>query len=149
MAISPNQTNEAIRHIMATILAAQNALRALAPEFKWAGMGNVLGDYGELVAIERYALKLAPAGSNGFDAFRPDGKTVQIKANHASNTIGFRGVADYLLVVHVDSAANVETIYYGPFNLVADLSSYSQRDNKRSVSIPRLKKLAASFVTDQ
>ena len=37
----------AIKHILATIFAAQNALRSLAPEFKWSGLGNLLGDYGE------------------------------------------------------------------------------------------------------
>ena len=52
-----NQKLDAIRHIVATIFSAQNALRALAPEFKWRGMGNLLGDYGELVARERYGLK--------------------------------------------------------------------------------------------
>ena len=40
---------DAIKHIMATVFSAQNALRALAPEFKWAGMGNLLGDYGEYI----------------------------------------------------------------------------------------------------
>jgi hypothetical protein len=132
---------EAIRHVMATIFAAQNALRELAPEFKWAGMGNLLGDYGELVAVQVHGLELAPPGSEGFDAFRSDGSTVQIKANHASNTIGFRGEADFLLVVHVDSAANVETIYYGPFRIVAESSSYSKRDNKRSITISKLRKI--------
>ena len=45
---------DAIKHIMATVFSAQNALRALAPQFKWAGMGNLLGDYGEYICIESY-----------------------------------------------------------------------------------------------
>ena len=36
---------DAVKHIMATIFSAQNALRDLAPDFKWAGMGNLLGDF--------------------------------------------------------------------------------------------------------
>lgn len=40
----------AVQHIMATLFSAQNALRELAPEFRWAGLGNLLGDYGEFVA---------------------------------------------------------------------------------------------------
>ena len=43
----------AIKHILATIFAAQNALRSLAPEFKWSGLGNLLGDYGEWITIEK------------------------------------------------------------------------------------------------
>ena len=37
---------EAIRHIVATIFAAQNALKTLAPEFNRTGLGNLPGDYG-------------------------------------------------------------------------------------------------------
>ena len=47
-----SEKSEAIRHIIATIFSAQNALRSLAPEFKWTGLGNLLGDFGECVAIE-------------------------------------------------------------------------------------------------
>ena len=35
---------QAIKNILATIFAAQNALRSLAPEFKWSGLGNFLGN---------------------------------------------------------------------------------------------------------
>ncbi len=49
----------AIKHILATIFAAQNALRSLAPEFKWSGLGNLLGDYGECVAIDHYGFTKA------------------------------------------------------------------------------------------
>ena len=40
-----SEKSEAIRHIIATIFSAQNALRSLAPEFKWTGLGNLLGDF--------------------------------------------------------------------------------------------------------
>src|SRR5688500_15209361 len=93
----------AVQHIMATLFSAQNALRELAPDFRWAGLGNLLGDYGEYVAIEAYGLLKAPGGSSGFDALTHDGQTVQIKANHAADQIGFRGEADLLLVVKVET----------------------------------------------
>jgi len=62
--LAENSELEAVRHIMATLFSAQNALRSLAPEFRWAGLGNLLGDYGEYVAIEAYGLEKAPAGSD-------------------------------------------------------------------------------------
>src|SRR5947199_8242279 len=37
---------EAIKHIVATIFSAQDALRDLAPEQRWPAMGNLLGAYG-------------------------------------------------------------------------------------------------------
>ena len=72
---------------METLFSPQNALRALAPEYKWAGMGNLLGDYGEYVATQEYGWEKAPAGSNGFDAITPEGKTVQIKSKRMGNPL--------------------------------------------------------------
>ena len=137
-------TAEAVKHIMATIFAAQNALRELAPDFRWAGLGNLLGDYGEFYCIQHYGLEKSPPGSAGFDALTPDGKTVQIKANHASNTVGFRGEAELMLVVHVSENGNVEQIYYGDFAAVAAASNFSARDNKRSITVSKLRKLSAT-----
>lgn len=131
----------AIQHIMATLFSAQNALRELAPDYRWAGLGNLLGDYGEFVAMEAYGLEKAPAGSNGFDARNSDGKTVQIKANHAANQIGFRGEAELLLVLKIEADGAWEETYYGPFDKVKALARYSARDNKHMIAVQHLKKL--------
>ena len=134
----------AVRHIMATLFSAENALRSLAPEFRWAGLGNLLGDYGEYVAIEAYGLEKAPSGSNGYDAKTPDGRTVQIKANHAASQIGFRGEADLLLVVRVEADGDWSEIYYGSFADVKAVARYSARDNKHMVAISKLTAVRAS-----
>ena len=134
-------TLEAVRHIIATMFSAQNALRELAPEFKWAGMGNVLGDYGEFVCIEKYGLVKAPPGSDGFDATDSQGRTIQIKANHASSSVGFRGTADLLLVVHVSTTGHFEEVYFGEFSKVAESATYSARDNKHVISVSKLRKI--------
>jgi hypothetical protein len=128
---------------MATLFSAQNALRSLAPEFRWAGLGNLLGDYGEYVAIEAYGLEKAPSGSDGFDAVTPEGQTVQIKANHAANQIGFRGEADLLLVVKVEADGDWNEIYFGSFAEVKAIARYSARDNKHMVAISKLKALVS------
>lgn len=134
----------AVRHIMATLFSAQNALRELAPDFRWAGLGNLLGDYGEFVAIEAYCLTKAPAGANGFDATMPDGRTVQIKANHAANQVGFRGEADLLLVLKVEADGAWNEVYFGPFADVKAISRYSARDNKHMVAITKLRSIDPS-----
>lgn len=131
----------AVRHIMATLFSAQNALRELAPEFKWAGLGNLLGDYGEYVACAHYGLRKAPAGSNGYDALTSDGRSVQIKANHAANQIGFRGEADLMLVIKVTHNGGWDEVYFGDFNKVKAIARYSARDNKFMVAISALKAL--------
>ena len=133
--------NDAVKHIIATIFSAQNALRDLAPDYRWAGMGNLLGDYGEFICIKHYELEKAPSGSKDYDALTKDGKTVQIKTNHAASTIGFRGEADLMLVVYVADDGEFEEPYYGDFQLVKDNSNYGARDNKHSITISKLKKL--------
>jgi len=67
--------------------------------------------------------------------------TVQIKANHAANQIGFRGEADLLLVVKVEADGDWGEIYYGPFAEVKAVARYSARDNKHMVAISKLKAL--------
>jgi hypothetical protein len=128
----------AVQHIMATLFSAQNALRELAPGFRWAGLGNLLGDYGEFVAIEAYGLIKAPSGANGYDATTQEGQTVQIKANHAASQIGFRGEADLLLVLKVEVNGQWNEIYYGSFPKAKTLARYSARDNKHMVAIRQL-----------
>jgi len=131
----------AIRHILATLFSAQGALQTLAPEFKWAGMGNLLGDYGEFVCIEAYGLEKAPSGASGFDALTPEGQTVQIKTCHASNQIGFRGSADLLLVIKVETDGTWREIYYGPFEPVSEIARYSARDNKHTTTLSKLRSM--------
>ena len=132
---------EAAKGVIASIYASQRALRALAPDYKWAGLGNLLGDFGEFVAIEHYGLKKAQAGSEGYDALTKDGKTVQIKTNRAAQQIGYRGKADLMLVIHVEENGNWNEIYFGDYDLVEKNSTFSARDNKRMIPILKLKRL--------
>jgi hypothetical protein len=133
---------EAIKHIVATIFSAQNALRDLAPDQRWAGMGNLLGDYGEYIALTNYNLKKASGGADGYDALTTDGLKVQVKANHSSSTIGFRGDADLLLVLKVESDGDWRELYYGSFKSVKEKAKYSKRDNKYMIPIAKLHDLA-------
>ena len=131
----------AAQHILASIFSSQNALRALAPEFNWSGLGNLLGDFGELVAIEDYQLQKAPTGASGYDAVTKDGQTVQIKTNFVANQIGFRGKADLLLVIGINTDASWKELYFGDFEKVKAISRYSSRDNKFMVAVSKLKGL--------
>ena len=133
---------KAIRHIMQTLFSLQKALQDLAPEYNWAGLGNLLGDYGEFLAVKVYKLEKAPRGSAGFDATNDKGQTVQVKTNHSAKMVGYRGEADIMLVLHIDSVGNWEEIYYGDFQKIKENSNYSSRDNKHTITISKLKKIA-------
>jgi hypothetical protein len=105
-------------------------------------MGNLLGDYGEYIALSHYNLKKAPGGADSYDAVTADGLKVQIKANYSSSTTGFRGEADLLLVLKIESNTEWRELYYGPFKPVKEKATYSKRDNKHMISVARLQDLA-------
>jgi hypothetical protein len=130
---------EAVKGIISSLFASQRALRALAPEYKWAGLGNLLGDFGEFIATQEYGLAKASSGSEGYDAKTADGRSVQVKTNHAASQIGFRGNADLMLVLHVQTSGEWEEIYFGPFGAVKAASRYSARDNKEMIAISKLR----------
>jgi hypothetical protein len=79
--------------------------------------------------------------SSGYDCKTKDGRTVQVKTNHAASQIGFRGEADLMLVIHVRPTGEWEEVYYGPFGPVKEASRYSARDNKFMVATAKLKTL--------
>ena len=142
-ALSNDERIEAVKGVLASIFASQRTLRALAPEYKWAGLGNLLGDFGEFVATNHYQLEKAPAGSSGFDARTKEGKTVQIKTNYAAPMIGYRGEADLMLVIHVEENGSWNEVYFGDQGIVKDNSNYSKRDNKHVITFTKLKSLQA------
>ena len=141
--LSNNERIQAVKGVLASIFASQRTLKAIAPEYRWAGMGNLLGDYGEFVATNHYQLEKAPAGSSGFDARTKEGKTVQIKTNYAASMIGYRGEADLMLVIHVEENGDWNEVYFGDQGIIKDNSSYSKRDNKHVISFTKLKSLQA------
>jgi uncharacterized protein DUF6998 len=142
--ITKEQRIEAMKGVLASLFASQRTLKSLAPNFKWAGLGNLLGDYGEFIAVEAYNLRPAPRGANGYDAVTSDGKKVQVKANYAASQIGFRGDADMLLCLKIDLNGDWTEIYYGDFELVKKAARYSARDNKHMVPVSALLKIAKS-----
>ncbi len=140
--ITKEQRIEAMKGVLASLFASQRTLKSLAPQFKWAGLGNLLGDYGEFIATEVYGLQQAPRGANGYDAISVEGKTVQVKANYAASQIGFRGEADMLLCLKIDLTGDWTEIYYGDFGLVKKAARYSARDNKHMVPLAALLRIA-------
>ena len=143
MSMDEKEKVEGVQSMIGVLFSSLRALRIFAPEYNWKGLGNVLGDYGECVAIAHYDLDKASAGSEGHDATTKGGKTVAIKANYASSSIGFRGDPDLMLVIGVHDDGNWDEIYYGPFQVVKSNASFSKRDNKHTITVSKLKKLHA------
>jgi hypothetical protein len=111
--------NKHCRQSRATLLSifkSQNKLQDIAPAYGWRGLGNVLGDYGEYMAIRHYGLEKAPKGTKGFDAVSKEGRKVQIKTCLHSSTVSYRGDVQDLLVLQADNEGRLREIYAGPFD---------------------------------
>lgn len=141
--VTSDPTVAAAASVMVEIFAQLRRLRAIAPAYRWSGLGNVLGDYGELVVIASRGFVKAESGAGDFDAHTLDGRTVQIKTNRSSADIGFRGEADLLLVVSVNDDASVEEVYFGPLSTVKAQARLSARDNKWMIPMKKLRQIAA------
>lgn len=107
------------RRTLLSIFKAQNKLQDIAPAYGWRGLGNVLGDYGEYMAIRHYGLVKAPKGTKGFDALSKDGRQIQIKTCLHSSTVSYRGEVQDLLVLQADHKGRLQEIYAGPFDNIA------------------------------
>lgn len=144
MVLAPSRSNdlEVAKSVMKSVMASVRIMEAIGPEWKWTGLGNFLGAYGEFIAVTAYGLIKAPGNTEGHDAVTQDGRTVSIKANHASNTIGFRGSADFLLVIHIAEDGTFEQVYWGDFAPVEAASKFSSRDNKQAISLSKLRALS-------
>ena len=129
-----------IKNIVANFISAKKNLKKLAPDFNW---GNLLGDYGELVAIKHYGWEQAPTGKKGYDAINKQKKTIQIKTVYSSNQIKFKKgtKADYLLVIEVDDNANWEEIYYGNFEKIRVAASLTKNE-EYTIGVTTLKKIS-------
>ena len=120
-------------------------MRSLAPEFNWSGLGNLLGDYRECVAIDYYGFTKADRGVCGYDAIDANGKKVQIKANHYSKQIGVRREVDLLWVLTFKEDGGWEAFFFWDFQKALSIANYSSRDNKHSISLTALKKTQLKF----
>jgi hypothetical protein len=54
-----------MKGVLAPLIASQRTLKSLAPNFKWAGPGNLPGDYGEFIASKYTTFNLPRAALTG------------------------------------------------------------------------------------
>lgn len=133
---------------MQCIFQAQKELSRLYDKCSWRGLGNTLGDYGELIAVLEFGLEKAEKGSKGYDAHYGN-KKVQVKTIMHSKQIGIRGdkkETDMILVLKInEDDASWEKIFWGDYeDFIAKGSTFSKRDNKSMMSVSKLgnKKIA-------
>ena len=105
-----------VKKILVSYLAAKDELVKIVPTFNWS---NLLGDYGEYIAINEFGLTQAEISKEGYDAKNKKGQTVQIKTIRTTNRSinHLKKGADHLLVFQIDNNGDYQKIYYGePFH---------------------------------
>jgi len=127
---------------VAAIYRAVKELENLYPGRKFTPDGHLVGSIGEVIAAEALGLTLYPMSHPGHDAHDHAGD-VQIKMT------GGKRVAMYdccarLVVLQVVSPEMAEIVYDGPGKPVWDAASKGGKNGQRSVSVARLRRLAAS-----
>lgn len=128
--------DEKIKDLVASYLATKDKLRSLDASFNWS---NLVGDYGEYVAIKNYNLQQAITGTKGFDATNSLNKTVQIKTiRGTTKSIKFSDGADYLMVLSLRNDASWEEIYYGPMEKVKKFISYPTKNGEYTANRSKL-----------
>jgi hypothetical protein len=114
---------------IAELVAARNKVRdhyatrllarGSAVELAFTLDGNLIGDLGEVLAMELFNLKLVEIKSHeAIDGFAPDGRSVQVKATGTGRGPAFRQTetrADHLIFLDLDlEKATGEIVYNGP-----------------------------------
>ncbi|MFD1765795.1 DUF6998 domain-containing protein [Sphingorhabdus buctiana] len=128
------------------LVAARNELKAHFSEIDlhFTFDGNLVGDLGEAVASELFALKLTGRSNEGIDGYAPDGRSVQVKASGTARGAAFRLVetkADHLLFFHFNyDECFGEVIYNGPEEPIRK-SLPVFRTGQRSVSATTFRRL--------
>ena len=131
--------DQRIKEILASYLSAKEELGKIAPNFNWS---NLLGDYGEYIAINEFELNQAEISTKGYDAVNKKGQTVQIKTiRDTTRSIKFKKGADHLLVIQIKNNGDFEKIYYGNFKKIINVS-IPTKFGEYTVGIPKLKKIA-------
>ncbi|MET3648634.1 DUF6998 domain-containing protein [Phyllobacterium ifriqiyense] len=93
--------------------------RGCTTELKFTLDGNLVGDMGEALAVQRFGITLAEtAAMEGIDGFTPDGNTVQVKATGTGRGPAFPQTetrADYLVFFELDfENAKGAVVFNGP-----------------------------------
>ena len=137
------------------LYAVQKRLREAFPDRRFSLDGKLVGDLGEVIAAERYGLKLVDNPSTkGHDAIRigADGSRyrVEIKATQVETkrpVIAFSPTVlddppDDLIVLVIQADGSVKEAYNGPASpILAELRGSG--DHQRTISLARIQRARA------
>ncbi len=115
-------------------------LEAAYPGSKFTLDGHLIGSIGEVIAAERYGIKLHPGSAQGHDGVLPDGRQVQIKTTQGK-MIGLRECPQVLLVLQIMPDGSLEVVYFGEGQPAWEAAGPLQRNGQRPLSLSKLRRI--------
>ena len=138
---------EALRQI-SSICAA---LRSSHPERKFPIDGMLVGDLGEVLAAERFGLRIVAQSLPGWDAETSDGRKVEIKATASRSRPSFafrddaecpRPSPDFVVCLQLHGTGEFEVVFNGPGHVVwPHLGRLNKRNQQRGITAKKLSAL--------
>lgn len=132
---------------VAAIYQAVKLLEEQYPGRKFTPDGHLVGSIGEVIAAEKLGLKLYPGSYAGHDAHDPiSGRDVQIKLT-GGKSVSLYATCDRLVVLRVVSPHEAEIVYDGDGHPAWEAAGVLQKNGQRTISLSRLKLIAATRPT--
>ncbi len=102
--------------------------------------GHLLGSIGEVLAAFAFDLCLERPSKKGHDARTKEGKKVQIKLTAVDSNVALNDEPDFLIALQLTDE-RLEIVYNGPGGIVWKNCGKPQKNNQRSISLHKLRRL--------
>jgi hypothetical protein len=127
----PQGLSSTIAHLFAAI----EDLKRLYPHKSFTLDGRLVGDIGEVLAEERYGIKLYPKQKARHDGETEDGRKVQIKATF-KDSLTFTVVPDFYIGLKLRRNGTCEEVFNGPGKLIYRRWKHRKGIGKTQLSFP-------------
>ena len=141
--------NPATSRVVKEVEAIYRAVESLTKRFgrKFTPDGILVGTLGEVLAEEKYDLKLLPQKTKAFDAIDCFKREVQIRCNQRSTTPIKKGASKgFFLALKLRPDGTIEEIFNGPASIAHKLTVGRKADSAGFVALShnKLRKLMES-----
>nr|BDD44870.1 hypothetical protein 9 [bacterium] len=142
-----------VQRLIPELHALISRFEAAAPGRHFTVDGHLVGSIGEVLAADRFGLKLSIASTKGVDARTADGRRVEVKATMGKRGVALRGSvpeAEFLLAIQVHPDGSFTVIYNGPAAPAWERIAHKKMpDNgQRSITLNQLRELQAKVLPE-
>lgn len=114
----PIEIHKALKHLDAGVDMLRRAAAAKAPALKFTLDGRLIGDIGELLAVEHFGIVPQKKQEAGLDGIDPDGRQVEVKTTRL-DSIAFRKIAERVICIKIHGDDQWEILFDGHGSQIA------------------------------